>query len=230
MRDWNALLIHGAGGGAWEWNRWRGVFEAHAIGAQAVELQTGPQGIASTSLHDYARQVREELRQMQRPRVVVGASLGGLLAAISADDADALILVNPLPPAPWNERLPARNWEPVVPWQRNGRLQATRVAMDEADDASALLAFRRWRDESGAALGEAQAGVAIESPDCPALFVVSAQDEEVPPEAVSEWATAWRADKLETIADSHLGPLLGRHAQSIAVQAVAWLNRLGGTC
>ena len=99
--------------------------------------------------------------------------------------------------------------------------------MQDADDASALWAFRHWRDESGQALSQAHAGVEVEKPDCPALFVVSQQDEDVPPEIISEWTEAWQADRLETLANSHVGPLLGRQAQAVATQAVAWLNRRG---
>ncbi|WP_093281948.1 alpha/beta fold hydrolase [Pseudoxanthomonas sp. CF125] len=227
MSDWNALLIHGAGGGAWEWNRWHGVLEAHAIAAQVLELQPAAQGLGATALQDYAAQVRAALQALQRPRVLVGASLGGLLAAMCAGEADALVLVNPLPPAPWHRRLPARSWEPVVPWQRNARLHSTCQAMQDADDASALWAFRHWRDESGQALSQAHAGVEVAKPDCPALFVVSRQDEDVPPEIIFEWVQVWRADRLETLANSHVGPLLGRQAPAIATQAVAWLNRLG---
>lgn len=221
------MLIHGAGGGAWEWNRWRGVLEAQAIATQVLELQPAAQGLAATALQDYAAQVRAALRDLQRPRVLVGASLGGLLAAMCASEADALVLANPLPPAPWHRRLPARSWDAVVPWQRNARLHSTRQAMQDADDASTLWAFRHWRDESGQALSQAHAGVEVAKPDCPALFVVSRQDEDVPPEIILEWAQAWRADRLETLADSHVGPLLGRPAQAVAAQTVAWLNRLG---
>lgn len=221
------MLIHGAGGGTWEWNRWRGVLEAHAIATQVLELQPAAQGLAATALQDYAAQVRAALRDLQRPRVLVGASLGGLLAAMCASEADALVLANPLPPAPWHQRLPARSWDAVVPWRRNARLHSTRQAMRDADDASALWAFRHWRDESGQALSQAHAGAEVAKPDCPALFVVSRQDEDVPPEIILEWAQAWRADRLETLADSHVGPLLGRQAQAIASQTVAWLNRLG---
>ena len=220
-------MIHGAGGGAWEWSRWRGVLEAHAIVVQAVELQPTAQGLAATALQDYAIQARLALLALPRPRVLVGASLGGLLAAICAGEADALVLINPLPPAPWHLRLVQRPWDRMVPWQRNARLHSTREAMRDADDASALWAFRHWRDESGQVLREAHAGVEVEKPDCPALFVVSAQDEDVPPEIISDWAHTWQADRLETIASSHVGPLLGRQAQAIAIQAVAWLNRLG---
>jgi len=221
------LLIHGAGGGAWEWNRWRGVLETHALAVQALELRPAPQGLAATALQDYIQQVQLALRVSQRPRVLVGASLGGLLAARCASEADALVLVNPLPPAPWHQRLVQRQWNRVVPWQQNARLHSTREAMTDADDASALWAFRHWRDESGQVLREAHAGIEVGKPDCPALFVVSKRDEDVPPEIISDWAQTWRADRLETIASSHVGPLLGRHAQAIAIQAVAWLNRLG---
>lgn len=219
-------MIHGAGGGAWEWDRWRGVLEARSIAVQAVELQPAPQGLAVTALQDYVNQVQAALRVSRRPRVLVGASLGGLLAAKCADEADALVLVNPLPPAPWHQRLSQRLWERVIPWQRNARLHSTREAMRDADDASALWAFRHWRDESGQVVREAYAGIEVGKPDCPALFVVSERDEEVSPEIISDWAGAWRADRLETIASTHVGPLLGRQAQAIAAEAVAWLNRL----
>jgi predicted alpha/beta hydrolase family esterase len=227
MPRWSALLVHGAGGGAWEWNRWRSVLEAHAIDTHTVELQPAMQGLAASSLQDYAAQVRRMLGASQRPRVLVGASQGGLLAAMCASGADALVLVNPLPPAPWHRRLAQRAWGRVIPWQSNARMHSTRGAMPDADDASALWAFRHWRDESGLALGQAHAGVEVAKPACPALFVVSRQDEDVRPEIILEWANGWSADRLETLADSHVGPLLGRTAPVIAAQTVAWLNRIG---
>lgn len=223
------MLIHGAGGGAWEWNRWRGVIEAHAIATLAMELQPGAQGLAATTLQDYANQIRHGLSALPRPRVLVGASLGGLLAAMCASEADALVLVNPFPPAPWHQRASLRPRQPVIAWQGNARLHSTRQAMPDADDASALWAFRHWRDESGQALGQAQAGIEVAKADCPALFVISMQDEDVPPQVILEWAQAWRADRLETLADSHVGPLLGNRSQEIALQTVGWLNRLAKT-
>lgn len=223
----HALLIHGAGGGAWEWNLWRGVFRAQGIETDALELRPAPAGLAATALHDYLAQVRAALHALPRPRVLVGASLGGLLALLAADDADALALVNPLPPAPWHARLPAREWPDVVRWQGDARLASTRRAMPDADDASALFAFRHWRDESGAVLCEAHAGVAADRPACPTLLIASAQDDDVPPATVAAMAEAWGASRLQTLSGSHVGPLLGRHATTVAAQAVAWLNGLG---
>jgi pimeloyl-ACP methyl ester carboxylesterase len=222
----SALLLHGAGGGGWEWNVWRGVLQAHAIAAHAPDLQPSELGLAATDLQDYSRQACAVLLGLPRPRILIGASLGGLLAMTHAARADALILINPLPPAPWHNRLPIRMWEDVIPWQRHARLQGTRRALGDADDATALFAFRHWRDESGAALRQACAGIEVAKPECPALIVLSVQDEDVPRAIGEEIAAAWRAQRLETLASSHVGPLLGHNAAHIAAQAVAWLNRL----
>ncbi len=222
----HALLVHGAGGGAWEWNLWRGVWQAQGIETDALELRPAPAGLAATALHDYLAQVRAALRALPRPRALAGASLGGLLALLAADDADALVLVNPLPPAPWHAQLPPREWPDVVRWQGDARLASTRRAMPDADDASALFAFRHWRDESGAVLREAHAGVVANRPSCPTLLIASAQDADVPPAAITAMADAWGASQLQTLSASHVGPLLGWHAAAIAGQAAAWLDGL----
>lgn len=222
----HALLVHGAGGGAWEWNLWRGVWQARGIETDALDLQPAPAGLAATALRDYLVQVRAALRALPRPRALVGASLGGLLASLTSDDADALVLVNPLPPAPWHAQLPGREWPDVVRWQGDARLASTHRAMADADDASALFAFRHWRDESGAALREARAGIAARKPDCPVLLIASAQDDGVPPAVVAAMADAWGVSRLQTSSIGHVGPLLGRHAVAIAGQAAAWLEEL----
>lgn len=225
-KRYRALLVHGAGGGAWEWNLWRGVWQAQGIETDALDLQPAPAGLAATALHDYLTQVRAALHALPRPRALVGASLGGLLALLAADDADALVLVNPLPPAPWHAQLPAREWPEVVRWQGDARLASTRRAMTDADDASALFAFRHWRDESGAVLREAHAGIAVRKPDCPILLIASVQDDDVPPAAIAAMADTWDISRLRAVSTSHVGPLLGRRATDVATQAVAWLNGL----
>ena len=46
------LLVHGAGGGGWEWNLWRGVFEAADIAVVAPDLQLVAAGLAATGFGD----------------------------------------------------------------------------------------------------------------------------------------------------------------------------------
>ena len=220
----SALLVHGAGGGGWEWNRWRGVFEARGIAVHAPDLQPAPRGLAATTFDDYLAQVRAGLEALPRPRALVGASLGGLLAMRCADAADALVLVNAMPPAPWHAQLPLKDWPDLVPWHRDARLATSRRALPDADEATVLYAFRRWRDESGAVLRAAQAGMAVDAPACPVLCVVSQQDDDVPPAAGVALAHAWNAGVLRVPSTSHVGPLLGRVAATVATQVADWLS------
>jgi len=219
-----AVLVHGAGGGGWEWNVWRRVFAARGLLAHALELRPSEAGLPATGFDDYAAQVRAALDAMPGPCALVGASLGGLLAMACADAVGALVLVNPLPPAPWAARLPSREWLDVVPWRRDARLASTRRALPDSDDATSLYAFRRWRDESGAVLRQAHAGVLLDAPVCPTLCIASAQDEDVPPELTAQLARAWDADLLRVASNGHVGPLLGRDAATVAAQVADWLS------
>jgi hypothetical protein len=112
-----------------------------------------------------------------------------------------------------------------VPWGRDARLDGTRRALPDADEATVLFAFRHWRDESGAVLRAAYDGLPLVRPSGPVAFVVSRQDEDVPPAIAQAMAGEWRSDLLQTLSRSHVGPLLGREAAGIAAQAVEWVNR-----
>ncbi|MFD0739410.1 alpha/beta hydrolase [Lysobacter koreensis] len=219
-----ALFVHGAGGGGWEWNAWCAAFAAHGIACHAPDLQPSPAGLGATTFADYLAQVRAAINALPRPRVLVGASLGGLLAMACADAADALVLINPMPPLPWSAQLPQREWPGVVPWRRDARLVSTRRVLPDADDASALFAFRHWRDESGAVLRAAGEGIAIPMPACRVLCIASTRDDDVPPMLTASLADAWGASLLRVPSPSHVGPLLGREAATVAAQAAAWLS------
>ena len=207
----HVLLIHGAGGGGWEWTLWCELLRARGLLAHAPDLRPAPGGLAATGFDDYAAQVRAALEALPRPRALIGASLGGLLALRCADAADALVLVNPLPPAPWSARMPGRDWPALVPWRRDARLASTRRALPDADDAGALLRA-------------AQAGIAVAAPACATLCVASARDEDVPPELCAELARAWGAELLQAPSPSHVGPLLGRGAVELAGRVADWLS------
>jgi alpha-beta hydrolase superfamily lysophospholipase len=220
----HALCVHGAGGGAWEWALWRGVFEAHGIACTAIELQPARSGLASTGFDDYLAQVRTALAPVPRPRALIGASLGGLLALACSDEGDALVLINPLPPAPWASRLSAHTWPEIVRWGTDARLASTRRALFDSDEATAIEAMRRWRDESGRVLREAHAGLDSEAPRSPVLCIASGRDDDVPPALTAECAFAWNADLLRLREASHVGPLLGRDATQTAARVAAWLH------
>jgi pimeloyl-ACP methyl ester carboxylesterase len=218
-------MLHGAGGGAWECNVWARLFASRGWTVAAPDLQPVAAGLAATRLDDYRAQALAALVALPRPRVLVGASLGGLLALQCSAAAEALVLVNPLPPAPWHDTwLEAPHGDAIVPWRARASLAGTRRAMPDASDADSLFAFRRWRDESAAVLDEARRGVQVQRPACPTLVVASARDEDVPAATSRTLASAFSAALHELPEASHVGPLLGREAHAAAAAVVTWLN------
>jgi pimeloyl-ACP methyl ester carboxylesterase len=219
------LLVHGAGGGAWEWAVWLRVLVAAGVDARAIEFEAA-EPLEATRLVDYAAQVSAAAGALDRP-VLVGASLGGLLAAMVADavGARALVLVNPLPPAPWHTSLPARApWPARVPWRATASVVGTARALPDAGPGTVEWTWRRWRDESGAVLNEAAAGVAIDRPRCRLLVVASGADVDVPDAVSAALAAGWQADLVRVPCASHVGPLLGTSAAAVARQALAWFD------
>lgn len=221
----HALLIHGAGGGGWEWVIWARVLEAAGWQSMAIDLQPVAAGLAATTLADYQRQVAQALAALPRPRVVIGASLGGLLALHVASGADALVVVNPLPPAPWQtpdeDRL--ASIPAVKPWRSEGRFDGTLRQLPD-DPQAARFAFERWRDESGAVLREALSGVSLALSPTPMRVLISEADADIPPAAMLAFAEAAHASVHRLPSMTHLQPLLGRAAGSLARQAVDWMN------
>jgi pimeloyl-ACP methyl ester carboxylesterase len=216
------VFVHGAGGGGWEWAAWARVFRAEGWRVFAPDLQPAPAGLAATRLDDYRVQVAEVLARAHREAervIAIGASLGGLLVLLEAAQAEARVLVNPMPPG----GLPGEPSPAVIPWGQRAALAGTRRAVPEADDGAALFAFRRWRDESGQVMDAARAGVALPASTAPTLVMASRGDTDVPFEASAALAQALGAAFLP-LPGSHVAPLLGRDAAGAAAQAAAWLQ------
>lgn len=223
------LMLHGAGGGGWEWNRWRPVFEAAGWRVDTPELQPAAGGISVTGLDDYLGQLREGLSR-KPVDALVGASLGGLLCLAAGDSVARLprVLVNPLPPLPEAAALPPRAAHPeVIGWSSQARFRGTHDAMPDSVSSARLFAYRHWRDESGRALNAARAGIPLPTCTAPCLVMASEQDRDVPVELSAALALRLRASLLRLPGD-HLAPLLGDRAHEAALHAVAWLNTLDG--
>jgi len=220
------VCVHGAGAGGWEWGIWARVLGAHGFDVLAPDLMPCDAGLAATRFDDYRAQVLNWCRGAGPRPILVGASLGGLLAlaCAKAADASAVVLVNPVPPA-GGPSLPRMGpYAAVVPWGSRRSLAGTRRAMPDADDAARMLAFRRWRDESGAVLEAARAGMAIETPACSILVLAGELDAEVPAAVSRALADRLGAD-FERIGNAgHVDPLLGREAARIAMRVTDWLR------
>lgn len=217
-----ALLIHGAGGGAWEWQRWLPALAADGLEAEAIELEPGLEGLAATRYEDYLAQV---LRAARGHHALIGASLGALLALEAAARLEplALVLINPVPPAPWHRLLPPRCFPAVIPWSRSASLEGTRRAMPDAAAECVAFAASRWRDESGAVLAAAWSGRVFPPPKAPCLVLISEADEELPPAAMRACAQGLGCEIRSLAGLGHLSPLLGPQAVPLAQEAARWL-------
>ncbi|MBC8141583.1 MAG: alpha/beta hydrolase [Armatimonadetes bacterium] len=220
-----AILIHGAGGGGWEYHSWKPVLERRGMGVIAKDLLPAPDGLAKTTLADYVAQAKSWLPNKE-PVVLVGASMGGIIALKVAETvrASAIVLVNSVPPAGVKSaRTPTETFPAVVKWA-NGPIAETRAAMPDADEKAIQKAWRGWRDESGAVMNELYARVAVRKPTCPVLVVIGGKDTDISPETsrnVAAWATA---DVFEYAGMSHVGPLLGKRGAEVAATVATWVE------
>ena len=207
-----AVFVHGAGGGGWEFRYWIARFERRGWQCSALDLQPLEAGLAATRFAEYLRQVATWSAE---PCVLIGASLGGMLA-LMAPSPLALVLVNCLPPGHGSSH------PEIVRWA-GAPLQETLDALPDGDRDTALWAAGRWRDESGRVLEEA-ARQGPRRPECPILAVIGGSDMDVTPERSREFAQELGADVLEYPGMSHLGPLMGRRRDEVADEVLHWLS------
>lgn len=216
------VLIHGAGGGGWEYDLWRPVFTATGYQFIAKDLSPAPGGLEQTTFADYLKQVADWTPRRGRV-VLVGASMGGVLVLKAAEQVSpaAVVLVNSVPPAGVGLARPPKKHPEVVRWA-NGPLEETRSAMPDSDEKTVRWAWRRWRDESGSVLNTLSAGLAVRKPRCPVLVALGEKDTDIPYAtglAIAEWAAA---DVLLYRGMSHVGPLMSTRAKEVAQAVTLW--------
>jgi len=216
------IMVHGAGGGGWEYRFWAPVFQKAGWNVVARDLVPAPGGLARTTVDDYLRQIAAWTPRKRGRLVLVGASMGGplVLAAARRLRPDAIVLVNPVP----ETGMPRRKASPKVVRWANGRYEDTRDAMPDSDDLTRLYAWHKWRDESGTVLNRLARGLRTPRPRCPILLVISGRDADVAPALSRATARRLRADVRTLPNASHVGPLLGRGAPKVAADVLRWLR------
>lgn len=103
------FMIHGMWCGSWVWENYERFFENQGYDCVTTTLRhhdMNPQDdpdpqLGTTSLLDYAEDLEREIQQLGVTPIVMGHSMGGLLAQILASRgmAKALVLLAPAPPA-----------------------------------------------------------------------------------------------------------------------------------
>jgi pimeloyl-ACP methyl ester carboxylesterase len=165
------VFVHGAFCGGWAFDSFREPFEAAGFETHAPNLPYHERGadleqLAQTGLKDYAQSIAHYVRGLRAPPVLVGHSLGGLVAQLAAAHTPVAGLVLLAPSAPWGVppttideqthqfglTLLGDYWRrPIPPDYRVARS----TTLDRLTRGDARHAFARFVPESGRAIREA---------------------------------------------------------------------------
>jgi pimeloyl-ACP methyl ester carboxylesterase len=247
-----AVLIHGMWATSDVWRNWRSFLEARGWQATAPTLRhhaalpaVPPPGLGMTSLRDYAADLQACLQALPDKPVVIGHSMGGLLALLlcARGLAKAGVLLAPAPPAsvfairPSNllafARIQARwGW-----WRKPHRAtlgEALSHTFNTAGPAEGTARHAGFVHESGRALFEIalpwldRRKAAAVDPRCvtvPLLFVAAEKDKLTPPGVVRRAAREFAhvADYAEYEGQGHW--VLGQPGwEHIARDTLTWLD------
>lgn len=218
-----ALFLHGAGGGPWEWDIWERVWRGH-FDIRAPQISGNSNDLADVRPGEYEQCVRDHVRQFS-PRVVVGASMGGLLALRVAFHCPVVVLINPVP---WWGTGRSTGTGATRRWSR-GSVRST-LAHD-LSFTTASSAAARWRDESGAVLRQLASGSGGKphlSEDTRCLTIASEADDDIALSDMRRMAMELGADLCTIPAATHLGPVLGASAGKTAAMARDWALSFAG--
>lgn len=241
------VMVHGAFCGGWAFERFRAPFEAAGHEVLTPDLRghapdDPAEAVVGVSMTDYARDVAALCEGQAEPPILLGHSLGGLVAALAAGRAPVSAVVLLAPSAPWGvaassmeEAITAFGlhmlgpfWAQAVP--PDGDLMR-RYSLDRVNRADRSAIVRRLRPESGRALWETlnwwldpfmttSLGGAAPSP---CLVIGGQRDVVHPPSTVRQTAARLGADFVEAPGMSHWLP--GETGwEEIAEITLGWLE------
>ena len=192
------LLVHGLSGGAWYWARYQAFFAARGHTSHAVDLRGRGASrpvvdLGAVSVADYVADALVVARALPEPPVVIGHSMGGLIAQklAEAGAVRAAVLLCSAPPRGivlTNGALAVRQLKHLPAMLRSRPLAGSRADHDHltfnrvpAGERAAL--FDRLVPESGRVARELSLGtVAVDARRvrCPVLVASAEHDRFVP--------------------------------------------------
>jgi pimeloyl-ACP methyl ester carboxylesterase len=225
------ILVHGAANSASIWTFWQRELAGHGWASYAIDLRghgrSDALDLSHTSMLDYADDTRAAAQPLKRAPIVLGWSMGGLVALMvaAAGFAAACIALAPSTPARQRDPTVALRAEEFGAEEygiisHDPEEQRTMPDLDREERVLALASLGR---ESRLARDERQAGIVIESLPCPLLLVTGTADKAWPAE---RYRDLWlKADYLSVEGASHWGLVLNRRALARTIPAVLrWLT------
>ena len=249
------FMIHGMLGGGWYWGNYRQFFEARGFNCITPTLPCHDMApgdppdsrLGTLGLLDYADDLEQAVRALDETPILVGHSMGGLLAQIlaSRDAAKALVLLAPAPPRGILALQPAivRGFRSALVrrgfWKKPFRLTFDETAwlvLNRLSRAEQESVYRQLVYESGRALCEigfwfldsgAASRVDAAQVTCPVRVICGEQDRITPPAVARRIAGKYgRVSSYRELA-GHGHWLVGEPGwETICEDISAWLNSL----
>ena len=246
-------MLHGAFCGGWSFAKWRAAYEAHGLGVHVPTLrhhaseQEAQRSLRGISIRDYCDDVCALLESFESAPIIVGHSLGGLVAQMLAAKgrARALILLAPL--APWGifpstafewMAMQMLCWEGAF-WKKvlqPRRSIAAAHALELVPEEERTAIVDRLVPESGQAIFEAMhwmrdankaTFVDQRSVTCPVLCLAGARDRIVSPSTVRRIARRYGGRARYELLCGHGHWLIGEPGwERIAQGSLAWLDQV----
>lgn len=244
------LMIHGAFCGPWSLDGLKAKFEAAGYTVRVPALRFHDQGpppaaLGTTGLADYAADLSEEIAALAAPPVLVGHSMGGLLAQMLAARVAVRALVLLAPSAPWGVppstlfEISAAQALHLNPGYWNRVLEPNRdVALAHSIDRLPRpmrdAVFDRFTGESGRATFEIMnwgldmnraSEVEADAITCPLLLLTGSEDRINPPTTVMRIAARHGTKATNEVLPGMGHWLIGEPGwEAMAARVLAWLD------
>lgn len=225
------VLVHGAANSAKVWRFWQLELASRGWASHAIDIRghgkSSQVDLSQTSMNDYAADVLTAINYLQHAPVVMGWSMGGLIAMMvaAASDAKACIALAPSMPARARDgSAPLRHGE-FGPEEYGivGDDPEDQPSMLDLDSEERKIALSSGARESRLARDDRKAGIVLDSLQCPLLIVTGSRDTAWPRERYNDiWL---KADFQSVKGASHWGLVLNRRIlESTVDRAIEWLN------
>jgi pimeloyl-ACP methyl ester carboxylesterase len=225
------VFVHGAANSALVWMFWQRELASQGWASYAIDLRghgrSDPIDLSRTTMHDYAADVRSLVIQLAQKPVIMGWSMGGLVAmmvAATSHAAACVALAPSLPARQVNVSVVLRAGEfGAEEYGITSHDPAEQSEMPDLDREERTVALASLGRESRWARDQRKAGIVIESLPCPLLIVTGSADNQWPDERYDGLWLA--ADRLKVEGASHWGLVLNRRALATVIPAVLrWLD------
>jgi pimeloyl-ACP methyl ester carboxylesterase len=243
-------MIHGAFCGGWIFDQFRQPFEAAGHTVLALDLpghqpKARPGAVTGVSMSDYARAVSQACAALDEPPILIGHSMGGLVAQLAAAKTPLKALVLLAPSAPWGvtgvtveEAVSAVSLYALGPYWTMAidpdYPSARHYSFDRLSAAERKAAFAKMTPESGRALWEtlnwwldpfATTLVSAGAIRAPVLAIAGGKDAVHPPATVRQ--TAARLGGEVKVFDEMSHWLPGEPGwEKVAAATLDWLSTL----